>query len=66
MADQPSIEVMRLNLRKQNIILSKMTMEVRIAEMKDEMGRIMENFPLYEKEISEIDDAIARLTSPKE
>lgn len=63
MAD--SLEIMRLKLRKQNILLSKATMEVRIAEMEEEKRRISENFPLYEKEIAEIETAIARLQNPE-
>lgn len=60
-----SLEMMKLNLRIQQILLSKVTMEVRIAEIEDEKERIQQNFPIYQKEIDEINATITALTKPK-
>lgn len=61
MARNYTLEKMRLNLRKQNILLSKTTMEVRIEELEDEKARISQNFPLYEAELIQLDQQIAGL-----
>ncbi len=64
LSNQTNLEIMRLNLRKQGILHSKMTMEVRIAEIEEEKRKITENFPIYQKDIADIDATIERLSNP--
>lgn len=56
-----NLEIMKLELRKQQLSLTQKTAEVRIAELMDEKRRVEENFPLYAKEMAEIDAAIENL-----
>jgi len=56
-----SLEIQRLKLKKQNVMLSHATMELRLAELDDEKNRLSQNFPLYAAELENIDKEITNL-----
>jgi hypothetical protein len=60
-----NIESKRLQQRKLQLAVNRMSMEVRIAELEEEKRRLLENFPLYDAEEAEIDSKILELTSPQ-
>jgi len=63
MADLSSLKLqkMQLNLRLQQIELSKFTQSVRVAELEHEISRISENFVLYENEMTQVREQIKDL-----
>ncbi len=65
MAKNYSLEIRRLEVKKQNTILSTLAMELRIAELEDEISRLSENLPVYKADLENIDREIAALESEK-
>ena len=61
MASNPTLEKMRLKIRYQQIELNRNTVSLRIAELHDEITRLSENIPSYEKELEGITNQIAGL-----
>lgn len=57
-----TLEKMRLTVRKQQIELNKQTVILRITELQDEIRRLNENIPSYDKEMDGIVQQVANLS----